>query len=178
MTHIWPIFFLIVVLLFFPPFSLVPTESISLTRVEKKSFIFCHNRYVAQNKLPVHSSLPVCTSLGSGRPISKTRSTNQFCMTIQGQPLLTPDIFTNCTGMAGSATWMSVHWETQTMHISYLKHSLSSISTETLFSSANIQSWFDFFPFPHGCCVHSFTPRLQLPRTQKIDTLREDEIFQ
>lgn len=86
-THIWPHFFNCGSPGFFSPFSLVPTESISLTRVENKSFIFCHNRYAAQNKLPMHHSLPVCISPGSGGPISNSKSTNQFCMTIQGQPL-------------------------------------------------------------------------------------------
>lgn len=96
MTHIWPHFFNCGSPFFFPPFSLGPTKSISLTRVENKSFLFCHNRYAAQNKLPMHHSLPVCISLGSGGPISKSKSTNQFCMTIQGQPLDTMGFYQLC----------------------------------------------------------------------------------
>lgn len=88
MTHIWPHFFNCGSP-FISPFSLVPMESIILTRVEK-SFIFCHNRYAAQNKLPMHHSLPVCISLGPGGPISKSKGTNQFC---KGQPLCCHHVF-------------------------------------------------------------------------------------
>jgi len=44
-------------------------------------------RYAAQGKLPVHHSLPACISLGSGRPVSNGKSTNQFFMTVQSRPL-------------------------------------------------------------------------------------------
>lgn len=167
-----------------PTFSLVPMKSISLTRVETKSFIFCHNRYAAQNKLPMHHSLPECISLGSGGPISKSKSTNQFCMTIQGHPLCWHHVFLptllvwevlshGCLSTGKLKLCISTN----------LRHSLTSISTKTLFSSANIQSWFVFFPFhvdalfrlspPRGCSYPGHTGW-----THKIDTQRENEIFQ
>lgn len=167
---------------FFFPFSLVPMESISLTRVENKSLIFCHNRYAAQNKLPMHHSLPVCISLGSGVPISTSKSTNQFCITIQGQPLC----------------WHHTLLVAVLVRFRFCHMDVCPLGNPDY---AYQLIWdIPWLPFPRELCFHQQTAeaglfgfffpfhmdtwpilsprRLLLPRAHKIDTQREDEIFQ
>lgn len=115
-------------------FSLSRThEKHQTDKIREQPFICHHNRYAVQGKLLMHHSLPVYIS--SGRPIFKSKSTNRFFMTVQSQALCRHQPFLSACRFCHMDVYPLENGHKLCLSTN-LRHSLISISTKSLFSSA------------------------------------------
>lgn len=110
------------------------------------------------------------STLAQGDPSSRVRAQMNFAWLFRVSP------------SADTTHFYQLHWYGRFCHkdvcplgnpnyaYQLIWDTLNSISTETLFSSANIQSWFVFFFLSIWMLCLFFHPRLQLPRAHKRDT--------